>query len=62
MAACRLLREVMHAHIGAVDADLVSPLVLAGVVLFGAALALGAALAPARRAIRVSPVAALAID
>ena len=37
-------------------------LVLAGVVLFGAALALGAAIAPARRAIRVSPVAALAID
>ena len=52
----------MHAHIGAVDADLVSPLALAGVVLFGAALALGVALAPARRAIRVSPVAALAID
>ncbi|MCA0378534.1 MAG: FtsX-like permease family protein [Actinobacteria bacterium] len=37
-------------------------LVLAGVVLFGTVLALGAAVAPARRAIRVSPVAALAVD
>ncbi|MBL3686261.1 ABC transporter permease [Leucobacter zeae] len=36
--------------------------IVAGVVVFGVALALGAAVAPARRAIRVSPVAALAID
>lgn len=36
--------------------------VLAGVVVFGVALALVAAAAPARRAIRVSPVAALAVD
>lgn len=35
-------------------------LVVAGVVVFGLALAVGAAVAPARRAIRVSPVAALA--
>ncbi|SJN09916.1 Nucleoside ABC transporter, permease protein 2 [Leucobacter sp. 7(1)] len=37
-------------------------IVVAGVVLFGFVLAVGAAVAPARRAIRVSPVAALAVD
>ncbi|RGE18763.1 ABC transporter permease [Leucobacter sp. wl10] len=36
--------------------------ILAGVAVFGALLALVAAAAPARRAIRVSPVAALAVD
>lgn len=36
--------------------------VLAGVVVFGAVLAVGAAAVPARRAIRLSPVAALAAD
>ncbi|MEJ6488384.1 FtsX-like permease family protein [Leucobacter sp. USCH14] len=36
--------------------------VLAGVVVFGALLAVGAAAVPARRAIRLSPVAALAAD
>lgn len=36
--------------------------VLAGVVVFGAMLAVGAAAVPARRAIRLSPVAALAAD
>lgn len=36
--------------------------IVAGVVVFGFALAVTAAVAPARRAIRVSPVAALAID
>ena len=36
--------------------------IIAGVVVFGFALAITAAVAPARRAIRVSPVAALAID
>jgi len=36
--------------------------ILGGVVVFGVALALGAAVTPARRAIRVSPVAALAVD
>lgn len=36
--------------------------ILAGVVVFGTVLALGAAVAPARRAVRVSPVAALAVD
>lgn len=37
-------------------------IVVAGVVLFGFVLAVGAAVTPARRAIRVSPVAALAVD
>ncbi len=37
-------------------------LVVAGIVVFGFVLAVGAAVAPARRAIRVSPVAALAVD
>lgn len=36
--------------------------ILASVVVLGVLLALGAAVAPARRAIRVSPVAALAVD
>ncbi|MBL3698799.1 ABC transporter permease [Leucobacter luti] len=36
--------------------------VIAGIVVFGLALAVTAAVAPARRAIRVSPVVALAID
>ncbi|MFT4232287.1 MAG: ABC transporter permease [Leucobacter sp.] len=36
--------------------------ILAGVAVFGAVLALVVAAAPARRAIRVSPVAALAVD
>lgn len=36
--------------------------VIAGVVVFGLVLAVSAAVAPARRAIRVSPVAALAVD
>ena len=48
------------------QAGLVAPTIpwpiLVGVVAFGAVLAIGAAAAPARRAIRVSPVAALAVD
>ncbi|MBK0419693.1 FtsX-like permease family protein [Leucobacter sp. CSA1] len=36
--------------------------ILAGVVLFGVVLALGAAAVPSRRAVRVSPVTALAFD
>ena len=36
--------------------------ILVGIVVCGAVLAFGAAAAPARRAIRVSPVAALAVD
>ncbi|QYM75378.1 FtsX-like permease family protein [Leucobacter luti] len=37
-------------------------LVVSGIVVFGFVLAVSAAVAPARRAIRVSPVAALAVD
>lgn len=36
--------------------------ILVSIVIFGSLLALGAAVTPARRAIRVSPVAALAVD
>lgn len=36
--------------------------ILVGTVVFGTVLALGAAIVPARRALRVSPVAALAVD
>ncbi|MBN9613575.1 MAG: ABC transporter permease, partial [Actinobacteria bacterium] len=54
-------QSLMGSQAGLMPPTLPWPILL-GVVVFGVALALGAAVAPARRAIRVSPVAALAVD
>ena len=54
-------QSLLGAQVGLVPPVIPWP-VLAGVVGFGIALAAGAAAAPARRAVRVAPVAALAVD
>ena len=54
-------QSLMGSQAGLVAPTLPWP-ILAGIVGFGIALAAGASVAPARRAIRVSPVAALAVD
>lgn len=52
-------QSMMGAMVGFVAPSLPLP-ILAGVAVFGVVLAIGAAVAPAQRAIRISPVAALA--
>lgn len=54
-------QSLMGSQAGMMPPTLPWPILL-GVVVFGVALALGAAVAPARRAIRVTPVAALAVE